>query len=177
VNAAFDLAAHDIAIFNWLLDDEPISVSATGACYLRPGIEDVVFISLHYPKNIYATVEASWLNPRKVRHMTVVGSQKMVTWDDMEPNTPVAIYDRGANAQQEYNDFGEFLRISMWNGDVRLPRIQSEEPLKLQSLEFVNAIRQKHAFRSDGTFSLGVVKALEAIGKSLRINGAPVQVC
>lgn len=177
VNAAFDLAAHDISIFNWLLDAEPLAISATGACYLRPGIEDVVFISLRYPGNIYATVEASWLNPRKVRHLTVVGSQKMATWDDLEVNTPVAIYDRGANAQQEYSDFGEFLRISMWNGDVRLPRIQLEEPLKRQSLEFLNAIRQKHAYRSDAIFALGVVKALEAVRKSLEIHGAPVQVC
>lgn len=175
VNAAYDLAAHDISIFNWLLDDEPTSISATGACCLRPGIEDVVFITLRYSGNICASIQASWLNPKKVRHLTLVGSKKMVTWDDLEVNNPVAVYDRGANAQQDYNDFGEFLRISMWNGDVRLPRIELEEPLKVQSREFVNAIHSKQSYRSDGVFGLGVVKALEAIRKSLQMNGVPVQ--
>jgi predicted dehydrogenase len=174
VNAAYDLAAHDISIFNWLLDSEPMMISATGACCLRPGIEDFVFISLRYPGNIYASVQASWLNPKKVRGLTIVGSKKMVTWDDLELNSPVAIYDRGALAKQEYNDFGEFLRISMWNGDVRLPRVEVDEPLKVQSREFVRAIREKTPHRSDGRFGLGVVQALEAVRQSLYLNGAPV---
>lgn len=174
VNAAYDLAAHDISIFNWILEDEPVSISATGASYLRPGIEDVVFISLRYRDNVYASIQASWLNPKKVRYLTLVGSKKMVTWDDMEMSTPIAVYDQGAKTQQEYNDFGEFLRISMWNGDVHLPRIQMEEPLKAQSNAFLRSIRRKEASRSCGRFGLGVVKTLEAIRESLRLNGAPV---
>jgi predicted dehydrogenase len=175
VNAAYDLAAHDISIFNWLLDAEPTSISATGACCLRVGIEDFVFITLRYPGDVYASVQASWLNPKKVRNLTVVGSKKMLTWDDLELNSPIAIYDRGALAQQDYNDFGEFLRISMWNGDVRLPRVEIEEPLKVQSREFVRAIKQGCPDRCGGRFGLGVVRALEAVRESLQMHGAPVR--
>jgi predicted dehydrogenase len=176
VNAAYDLAAHDISILNWLLDAEPTSISATGACCLRAGIEDFVFITLRYPGNVYAGVQASWLNPKKVRNLTLVGSKKMVTWDDLELNTPIAIYDRGAMTQQDYNSFGEFLHISMWNGDVRLPRVEIEEPLKAQSREFIRAIKHGGPDRCGGRFGLGVVKALEAVRESLQMNGAPVQV-
>jgi len=176
VNAAYDLAAHDISILNWLLDSEPTSISATGACCLRSGIEDFVFITLRYPDNVYAGVQASWLNPKKVRNLTLVGSKKMVTWDDLEMNTPIAIYDRGAMTQQEYNSFGEFLRISMWNGDVRLPRVEIEEPLKAQSREFLRAIKHGGLDRCSGRFGFGVVRALEAVRESLQMNGAPVQV-
>ena len=99
----------------------------------------------------------------------------MVTWDDMELNTPVAIYDRGANAKQEVNGYGEFLRISMWSGDVRLPKVELEEPLKAQAKEFVRALRGNGGSRTEGSFGLGVVRVLEAVTASLRLNGAPVQ--
>lgn len=174
VNAAYDLAAHDVSIFNWILGAEPIMLSATGGSFLQPGIEDAVFITLKYPRNVMASIHASWLNPKKVRNMTVVGSRKMVTWDDLELNTPVAIYDRGANAEQEVNGYGEFLRISMWSGDVRLPKVELEEPLKVQAREFLRAVRGNGANRSEGAFGMGVVSTLEAIAASLRVNGAPV---
>lgn len=177
VNAAYDLATHDISIFNWLLGSEPEFVSATGASFLQPGIEDVVFISLKYPDNVFASIQASWLNPKKVRQITVVGSQKMVTWDDLELNTPVAIYNRGANATQEYSDYGEFLRISMWDGDVRLPKVHFEEPLKVQDRHFLECIQGSVAEgRSGAVFSLGVVRTLEAVVYSVQRGGTPIPV-
>ena len=175
VNAAYDLAAHDISIFNWILGSQPTMISATGGSFLQPGIEDAVFITLKYPGNVMASIHASWLNPKKVRNLIVVGSKKMVTWDDLELNTPVAIYDRGANATQEANGYGEFLRISMWSGDVRLPKVDLEEPLKGQAREFAQAVRGNCKPRCDGEFGLGVVSALEAVAASLRLHGAPVQ--
>jgi predicted dehydrogenase len=174
VNAAYDLAAHDISIFNWILGSNPILVSATGGSFLRPGIEDAVFVTLKYPGNVIASIHASWLNPKKVRDLTVVGSRKMVTWDDLELTTPVAIYDRGANATQEANGYGEFLKVSMWSGDVRLPKVDLEEPLQAQAREFLGAIRGTCTHRSEGVFGLGVVSTLEAIAASLRMNGNPV---
>jgi predicted dehydrogenase len=171
VNAAYDLATHDISIFNWLLGSEPEIVLATGAAFLQPDIEDVVFVSMVYPSKTIAGIQSSWLDPKKVRQITVVGSRKMVTWDDLELNSPVAIYEKGANAIQEYNDYGEFLRISMWDGDVRLPKVHSDEPLKVQGRYFLEAIKRGHLARSDGTFALGVMQVLEAITKSLRSNG------
>jgi predicted dehydrogenase len=103
-NAAFDLATHDISIFNWLVGCEPLAVSATGGCFLQPGIEDVVSISLKYPGDVFGSIQASWLNPKKVRQITVVGSKQMVTWDDLQLGSPVACYDKGANSNKHYDD-------------------------------------------------------------------------
>lgn len=174
VNAALDLAAHDVAIFNWLLESEPMLVAATGGDFVQHGIHDVVFINLTYPDGRVANIHASWLNPKKVRQMTVVGKRRMLTWDDLAMTTPVAIYDRGANAEPANGNFGEFLRVSTWDGDVRMPRVEPTEPLKLQSQTFVDSISDRRDCRSDGLFSLGVVRALEGICESLRGHGAPI---
>ncbi len=176
VNAAFDLASHDISIFNWFLGGAPSLVSAVGASFLLNNIEDVVFISLKYPNNVFANIQASWLDPKKVRQISVVGSKKMITWNDLEPNLPVAIYDKGANAKQEYSNFGEFLRINMWDGDVRLPKVYLDEPLKVQDHYFLDALENGNVYRSDGKFALDVIRVLEAIDESLRHNGAPIEV-
>jgi predicted dehydrogenase len=168
-NAAYDLAAHDISIFNWLLGAEPVEVLAAGASFLQPDVEDVVFISLRYPQNVLASIQASWLDPKKVRQLTVVGSKRMATWDDLQPTAPVAIFDKGAVAQPESGDYGEFLRLSMWDGDIRLPKIRSDEPVKLEAMSFLNAIERRRAVdRSGGAFAVGVVRALEAIDVSLK---------
>jgi len=176
VNAAFDLASHDISIFNWLLGGEPDLVSAVGASFLQKKVEDVVSVSLKYSDKVFANIQASWLDPKKVRQISIVGSKQMVTWDDLEVNSPVAIYDKGANAKYDYNDFGEFLRINMWDGDVRLPKILTEEPLKVQDRYFLDALQNGAVQRSDGKFALGVVKVLEAVNASLMGNGSPVKV-
>ncbi len=174
VNAAYDLAAHDISIFNWLIGTEPEQVSATGASFVQPGIEDVAAISMKYPGNVLATVQTSWLNPKKVREITVVGSRQMVTWDDMQPATPIAIYDKGANTVQEPDDFGEFQRLSMWDGDIRLPKVRVDEPLRLQAEEFLQSIRTGSVVRSGAAFAGGVVNVLEAVNVSMRNGGMPI---
>lgn len=175
VNAAYDLAAHDIAIFNWLLENEPEMVSAIGACFLQRGIEDVVLISMRYPNNVLVSVHASWLDPKKVRQITVVGSLRMATWNDLELSTPVAIYEKGVDVQTGSSDYGEFLRLAMWDGDVRLPKVQLEEPLKVQARSFLSAVRGRTPLdRSGPEFSVGVVRVLEAVSKSLEMNGQPV---
>jgi len=177
VNAAYDLAAHDIAIFNWLLETEPEMVSAIGASFLQPGIEDVVLISMKYPNNVLASVHASWLDPKKVRQITVVGSLRMATWNDLELSTPVAIYEKGFDVQTSTSDYGEFLRLAMWDGDVRLPKVQLEEPLKVQARSFLSAVRGRTPLdRSGPEFSVGVVRVLEAVGKSLEMNGQPITI-
>jgi len=172
-NAAYDLASHDVSIFNWLLGREPLRVSASGGCFLRPKIEDVVSITLHYPGNVFASIQCSWLNPKKVRHITVVGSRKMLTWDDLDLSAPVACYDKGADFKQEYNDFGEFLRVATWDGEVRLPKVEWEEPVRKQARHFLEAVSRGFVERSDGMFSVGVVRVLEAIAESLSLGGAP----
>jgi predicted dehydrogenase len=175
-NAAFDLATHDVSIFNWFMNSEPSEVSATGASFIRPGVEDVVSISLKYPRDVFATIQASWLNPKKVRQITVVGSHQMITWDDLQLGAPVACYDKHADISKDYNDYGEFLRVSTWEGDVRLPRVAAEEPLKMQCRYFLEAIAKGSVETSGGDFSLGVVRVLEAIAASLKTNGRPMVV-
>ena len=175
VNAAFDLASHDIAIFNWLLDAQPQLVSAFGGAFLQPGIEDVTFVSMRYPGGVVASMRSSWLDPKKVRQLTVVGTRRMLTWDDLEISTPIAVYDKGASANGKYSDFDEFLHLSMWDGDVRLPKIQLGESLKLQASMFLEYLASGRVERSDGAFGAGVVRVLDAIQQSLQADGAPVE--
>ena len=174
VNAAYDLAAHDIAVFNWLLDSSPERVSAVGGAFLQPGIEDVVFISLAYPNGVMANVHASWLNPCKIRQMTVVGSLKMITWDDLNLQAPVAIYDKGVNPIEDTTDYGRFLRMTMWENDVRLPKISTTEPLRDQDAAFLRSLSADEPELPDGRFGLEVTRVLEAIGQSIASDGRPI---
>ncbi len=172
VNAAWDLASHDIAVFNWLLEAEPVAVQAMGAAFIQPGIEDVVNISLKYPGGVLASIQCSWLDPKKVRHVTLVGSKRMITWDDLALSNPVAVYEKSVETKLEVSDYGEFLRLSMLDGDVRLPKVQAGEPLKAQDSEFLSAIRERRSPRSDGNFAVGVVRALCRIEECLRSSRA-----
>lgn len=172
INAAYDLASHDISIFNFLFDASPVSVSACGRAYLKPGIEDVVFITLNYPNDVIVLVEASWLNPKKVRQITLVGDKKMATWDDLS-SMPVSIYDKGVAREPYYDTYGEFHLLTR-EGDVSIPRIQLEEPLKRQARFFVDAIEKGSATVCSGEHGLAVVRVLEAIGASMLGGGAPV---
>jgi predicted dehydrogenase len=176
VNAAQDLASHDISIFNWLLGATPDAASASGGAFLQPGIEDVVSISLRYPGGVFASIHASWLSPKKVRQITAVGTKRMVTWDDLELNVPIAIYDAGAEAKQEFVDYGEFLRVSTWDNEVRLPKVGSVEPLRAQARAFIDAIHSGTVPRSDAAFGLSVVRTLDAVTASLHQDGRFVAV-
>ncbi|PCI40772.1 MAG: oxidoreductase [Elusimicrobia bacterium] len=174
-DVSYDLATHDISIFNWFFQAEPLSVSASGGEYLQPGLKDVVFISLRYPNNRLVHIHVSWIDPKKIRQMTLVGSKKMVTWNDLEPQTPIAVYDKGAMVTPGEGGFGEYLRVSMWDGDVRLPKIPNSEPMMVQANAFLDAIRNNRVEKSDGDFSLGVIRTLEAVDRSLKASGAPVE--
>ena len=129
MNAAWDLASNDVAVFNWLQGSEPVDVQAMGAAFLQPGIEDVVNISLKYPGNVLASSQFSWHEPKKVRQLTIVGSKKMITWDDLALSNPVAIYEKAVETNVEVTDYRAFLRHSMLDGDVRLPKVHAIEPL------------------------------------------------
>lgn len=176
VNVVYDLATHDISIFNWLLGSEPEVVSATGASFVRSNIEDVAFVSMKYPGNVLANIHISWLDPKKVRRITVVGRQQMATWDDLQPTSPIAIYDKGAMTVPDYEDYGEFLRVSMWDGDIRLPNVPPDEPLKLQAMEFLEWLRSGHTTRPGSEFNVGIIRVLEAADASIKQGGSPVEV-
>ncbi|MDP8254972.1 MAG: Gfo/Idh/MocA family oxidoreductase [Candidatus Alcyoniella australis] len=172
VGAVHDLASHDISIFNWLLNAEPEAVNAVGRSSLQQGIEDYAFVTLHYPQGIIAHVHASWLNPRKVREITIVGDKQMVVFDDLSPIGPIALY-RKTVVRQSYADFGEFNLLAR-EGDLHFPKVQMREPLKAQAESFLRALRTRRVRKSDPQFSLGVMRVLDAVQRSMRRNGARV---
>jgi predicted dehydrogenase len=174
VGAIYDLASHDISIFNFLLGTPPVEVSATGQSVLLSGIEDVAFLTLHYPGNIVCHAHTSWLNPRKVRQLTIVGDQKMALWDDMNNLEPIRYYDKGVMADH-YTSFGEF-QLILRDGQILIPKVKMFEPLAKQDLEFVACIRSRRAPLSDAWFGLAVVQVMEAAMESLRNQGRTTKV-
>jgi predicted dehydrogenase len=172
VNAAWDLASHDVYIFNHLLQERPISVSAMGGRYLQDNIEDIVFMTLEYGSGVLGHVHVSWLDPKKVRQITVVGEQKMITWDDMGSPGPIMIYDRAVIKEPCYNTFGEFQLLAR-EGDVVLPRIPAQEPLAVQAREFIKLLNGASTECSRGRAQQGaeVVDVLEAASRSLAMEG------
>jgi predicted dehydrogenase len=173
VNAAWDLASHDISIFNYLFNSQPLEVSARGSRYLQKNIEDVVFITLIYPKNILVNIHVSWLDPRKVRQITLVGSQKMVIWDDLNNEGPIKIYDRLV-VRQYYETFGEFNLLAK-EGNITIPKVDLFEPLKAQDAHFLECIQERRQPLSDGQSAVDVIEVLEATEKSLAKRGAPIR--
>jgi predicted dehydrogenase len=175
VNAVYDLATHDISIFNYLLDAMPESVSAVGGCFLQPGIDDVAFISLRYPGNRLGHIQVSWLDPKKLREIVVVGDKRMLVWDDLAAPGPIQIYDKGVDRPPDYEDFGQFHLLTR-EGDLTIPKVKLEEPLRTQDRFFLEAVRSGRLEFNDGAFAVGVQKVLEAISASLEKGGGVVPV-
>lgn len=171
-NAWWSLAPHDISVALHLLGSEPRSVSAQGARFLNPKIEDVVFANLVFEGGVTAHIHVSWLDPHKIRKFTIVGAKKMVTFDDGDSTEKVRIYDKGADIALDYQTYGE--AISLRSGDIIIPRIESVEPLKIECAHFVDCALNGKTPRSDARDGLRVVRVLEAGQRSLERNGAPV---
>ena len=169
VGAIYDLASHDISIFNFLLGTAPLEVSATGNSVLQHGIEDVGFVTLYYPGNVVCHVHTSWLNPRKVRQLTIVGDHKMAVWDDMNNLEPIRYYDKGVTAGH-YSSFGEFHMI-LRDGQITIPKVKLSEPLQCQDAEFVDCIRSRRAPAADARCAIDVVRTMEAAVESLKNRG------
>lgn len=172
-NAWWSLAPHDISIICYLFGSEPVSVAAHGQCYLQKDIEDVVFATIKFADGKIANVHCSWLDPHKIRKMTVVGSEKMVTFDDMEATEKIRVYDKGAAIRQDITtSYAEI--ISLRFGNIVIPKTPSSEPLALECRHFINCVLDNSPVRSDGIDGLRVVRVLEAGQKSLKNNGEPV---
>jgi predicted dehydrogenase len=171
VNAVWDLTSHDLSIFDFLLDDLPEEVSCLGSCKLDSKIEDTTYSTFKYQGGILAHAHASWLNPRKVRQITVIGSKKMALWDDLNLDHPITIYDSSIGLDQSYySDSFASHRLSYNRGNVVLPSIPSNEPLLEEIKHFIDVIQGKEKNRSSGTYGTEVVKTLQAADKSL-LNG------
>jgi predicted dehydrogenase len=174
VNAAWDLASHDISIANYWLGAEPLTASAIGGSWINPGIEDAVFATLRYPDGILVNVHVSWLNPRKARDITIAGDKKMLTFDDMNLSEPVRIYDKQVTDDRTrpvfVDSFASF-RASIRDGDITIPRVLAGEPLRAECDHFLDCINNNTAPLTGGREGLAVVRALEAIERSLRNAG------
>ncbi|MGQ9458352.1 MAG: Gfo/Idh/MocA family protein [Anaerolineae bacterium] len=175
LNALWSIAPHDISILIYLLEAMPHEVSARGGTYLDAGIEDVVFVDLEFPKGVVAHIHASWLDPCKVRRMTLVGSKKMVLYDDVDSEGKIRVYDKGVLRVGNGQIFGEF-HYKVHSGDIWIPRIEASEPLRNECAHFVECILQGKRPRTDGESGLRVVRVLEAAQRSLERRGAPVAV-
>ncbi len=161
-NALWSLGAHDVSVVLHLIDEDPVECSAHGESYVRGGVEDVVFCYLRFPSGKVAHLHLSWLDPHKERRITVVGSKRMATFDDMQIQGKLTVYDKGFD--EDTSSWGEYIARA---GESFSPRISSAEPLRLECEHFVDCIREGRTPRSDGHVGLRVVRVLEALQRSL----------
>jgi len=174
-NVLWDLAPHDISIFLYLLGERPLSVSAQGMPCVFEGIYDVAYMNLIFPNRVPAYIHVSWLDPCKVRRITVVGSKKMIVYNDLEIEQKLKIYDKGVESPAYTNGgFNEF-QCSYRSGDIVIPKIQMTEPLRKECQHFLDCIVNNEQPRSSGDDGLSVIKILEAAQRSMA-NGSTHEV-
>src|SRR3979411_1526765 len=173
INVAWDLAPHDISIILHVLGESPVAVNCQGNAHVTPGIEDVTNISLSFRQKRFATIQSSWLEPRKVREMTIVGTQRMIVYDDLQTLEKIRIYDVRVERPPHYDTFADF-HYSYHYGDSYIPHLKHEEPLKLECQHFLDCIINGRQPLSSGQAGLEMVRILEAASASLKGHGAPV---
>lgn len=172
-NALWSFGPHDVSVILYLLGGEPESVNALGESYLQENIQDVVFVNLHFKDKGMAQVHISWLDPHKIRKFTIVGSKKMVVFDDMESSEKIKIYDKGADSPGKYASYGDSITLRI--GDISIPKIDMKEPLKIECQHFLKCIKENKRPLSDGADGLRVVRVLEAAQKSMENYGTLVK--
>ena len=172
INVAWDLAPHDISIVLYILEESPVSVNCRGHAHMsRGGVEDVTTMCLMFKKGKFVTIQNSWLDPRKVREMTFVGTKRMIVYDDVEPLEKIKIYDARVEVPPHYDTFAEF-QYAYHYGDIYIPYIKQEEPLKSECQHFLDCIRSGATPISSGKQGLQLVRILEAASSSLQNGGA-----
>ncbi|HEU0209520.1 MAG TPA: Gfo/Idh/MocA family oxidoreductase [Candidatus Udaeobacter sp.] len=174
INVAWDLAPHDISIILHILGEFPISVNCSGNAHVTPHIEDVTNMSLTFRHKRFATIQSSWLEPRKVREMTIVGTRRMIVYDDLQPREKIRVYDVRVERPPHYNTFAEF-HYSYHYGDSYIPYIDQEEPLKTECQHFIECIENGNEPATNGRDGLELVRILEAASRSLKADGAPIK--
>ena len=174
INVAWDLAPHDISIILSVIGEQPTTVNCRGSAHITQGIEDVTTMCLGFAKQRTAIIHSSWLDPRKVREMTIVGSKRMIVYDDVAPLEKIRIFDARVESPPHYDTFAEF-QYAYHYGDMYVPYIKQEEPLKTECQHFLDCIRHGTHPLTDGKQGLELVRILEASTKSLEKGGAPVE--
>lgn len=174
INVTWDLAPHDLSIILHLIGQAPVALNCQGTHSIDEKIEDVTNLSLFFPNGEYATVHSSWLDPKKVREMTVVGSRRMIVYDDLEPMQKITIYDVRVERPPHYDTFAEF-HYAYHYGDMYSPYIKQDEPLKTMCQHFVDCITTGATPLTDGRQGCELVRILEGASRSLRLEGARVR--
>jgi predicted dehydrogenase len=177
VNAWWNLAPHDVSILMYFMNGElPVSVSAVGVSYIQPGIEDVVFATLKWASGVTGHIHVSWLDPGKIRKMTLVGSRKMVVYDDVSDDK-ITIFDKGVDRvpkigeRMDYDQSGAYQLIQR-TGDILLPNISFQEPLKTEATHFLECVRKGEPPLTGPKHARDVVQVLEATQKALKSGQA-----
>jgi predicted dehydrogenase len=174
INVIWDLAPHDLSILMYVLGEQPVAIGARGTDYVQPGIEDVAHLDVTFASRVRASVHVSWLDPDKVRRITVVGSKKMVVYDDVETKEKLRIYDKGVDRQpRDGSSFGEF-QLSYRSGEISIPVIAADEPLRLECQHFLDCCLSGAQPLTDGEQGFQVVRQLEVAQSSLRVGGVPL---
>ena len=173
-NALWSFAPHDLSVILHLIGQEPVDVVARGSAFLQGTVEDVVFVDVRFPGGRLAHVHVSWLDPHKLRKFTVVGSRKMVVFDDMEASEKVRIYDKGVERGGKIVSYGDALTVR--SGDILIPRLSLQEPLRIECQHFVDCVRSRTPPLTGGEDGLRVVRVLAAAQASLEAGGSPVAI-
>jgi predicted dehydrogenase len=173
INVVWDLAPHDLAIMDYIMDQQPVSVSATGSCHIERGIENIAYVLVRFPGEFIAHFHFNWLSPVKIRRTLLAGSKKMVVYDDLEPTEKLRVYDKGviSNRNDDEKEAAYKTLVSYRTGDVWVPKLDSTEALHYVCGEFLSAIRERRSPVTDGEAGLRIVRLLEAAQASIRENG------
>ena len=176
VNVLWDLAAHDVSIMLRLTGDVPARVSATGRGYVKAGNADVAFGTLYFRRRgVLGHFHVSWLDPHKVRRLTVIGTKRMALFDDVNTQEPLRLYNRGVLRDKVYGDFGQF-QMMLRDGDIHVPHVAGDEPLLAECRHFLKCVRTRARPLTGGAHGLDVVRVVAALSASLKANGRPVAV-
>jgi predicted dehydrogenase len=173
INVAWDLAPHDIAIILHIMEQEAVTINCKGSAHITPGVEDVTTMWLSFPGDRSAIIHSSWLDPKKVREITIVGSKRMIVYDDVSPLEKLRIFDTRVERPPHYDTFAEF-QYAYHYGDVHVPYLKQEEPLKMECQHFLDCINQGTTPLTDGKQGLELIRILEASSQSLKLGGASV---
>jgi predicted dehydrogenase len=175
LNVVWDLAPHDVAILLYVLGETPLTVSARGIACVQDPVEDVAYMTMMFASGVMAHTRLSWLDPFKSRRLTIVGSKKMVVYDDLEVHEKLKVYDKSVNAIRQTDTFGDY-QFSYHYGSVVSPYIHFEEPLRLECLHFVECVQDRTTPMTDGANGVEVVRVISAAQRSLRTDGVTEQV-
>ncbi len=174
INVVWDLAPHDLSIMNYVIDKQPVSVSAQGIAHMEGGLENIAYMTVYYENSTFAHFHVNWLSPIKVRRILIGGSKKMIVYDDMENAEKVKVYDSGVYIKSDDKESIYKHLIQYRTGDMYAPKLDGAEALNIECQHFIECCREGKKPISDGEFGLTIVKMLEAAQKSIKQQGVNI---